>query len=113
MTDDNLTERLDRIEEQTGVESDAPLSVVYIGETPPAEYTVCREPGESDPIDRVEKAALPKFYPPGYRRIFLILTCEDIVDIWDSMPAELRQRERELRRENDEPIPPILEESND
>lgn len=111
MTNDALEERLSDLEAQAGEGGDGPMTVVIrakYGEIP-RRYQVVEEPPDDDPIDEHQKIAIPSVFPPGYRQEVLMLDGEDVISLWDSMPADIREREREYRCQNGEPIPPVLE----
>lgn len=86
---------------------DAPTVSVVIGDVP-ERFTVTVEPPEEDPIDSYTEVAIPKHRPPGYRGGVTPLDGEDLAILWDTMPDDVRDREREYRREHGEPLPPVL-----
>jgi hypothetical protein len=73
-------------------------------------YRVATDAPEDDPIDKSEKVAIPNHLPPSYRGGVTTLDEDDLRALWDDMPEDIREREREYRREHDEPIPPVLTE---
>jgi hypothetical protein len=109
---DELRERLDAVEDAVGIgTSPAGGTVVYVGgvdDLPPALRLTHTPDDPTDPIDAVERPALPQHRPPGYRGGATVLGAEDVTELWKTMPDDVRDRERELRRDQDDPIPPIL-----
>ena len=110
---DDLRDRLDAVEQAAGIGGPAVGggTVIYIGgpEDVPPDLRLTRTPDDTDdPIDAVERAALPTLRPPGYRGAVTVLDAEDVTELWETMPEDVRDRERDLRREQGEPIPPIL-----
>jgi hypothetical protein len=76
----------------------------------PERFTVTVEPPEEDPIDSYSEVAIPKHLPARYCNGTNILDDDALRALWDEMPDGVREREREYRREHDEPIPPVLAE---
>lgn len=111
---DDLRDRLDAVEQAAGIGT-SPAgggTVIYTGgiEDLPPDLRLTRTVDDpADPIDTVERAALPTLRPPGYRGGVVVLDAEDVRELWGTMPEDVRDRERELRREHGDPIPPILE----
>lgn len=73
-------------------------------------YQVTTDAPEEDPIDKITEIAIPHHRPPSYRGGVTTLDDDDLRILWDEMPEDVREREREYRREHDEPIPPVLAE---
>lgn len=73
-------------------------------------YTIRTEPeNEDDPIEWYEKVAIPRHRPRGrYAGGVVCITYQELVQIWEAMPEETRDAERQLRRDRGEPLPPIL-----
>jgi hypothetical protein len=115
---DDLADRLDTVERRAGIADtdDGPGSNVFIGRFStdlPERYRIVTEPPEEDPIDRHTTVAIPKILPPSYRGGVTVLDDDAIRELWDTMPEDVREREREYRREHGEPIPPVLAEEGD
>jgi hypothetical protein len=69
--------------------------------------------GDSDEIhverDGRRSVAIPHMTPESLDRGIVPLSKSHIARWWQILPPEIRERERELREQDDEPIPPILE----
>lgn len=97
---------LDDLEEQLG--DDGANILVATGGVP-EEYQITVEPPEEDPVDAYSEVAIPNHLPPEYRRGGVsVLGTADITALWDTMPDDIQEREREYRREHGEPLPPVL-----
>ena len=110
MIGDDLDQRLSNLEEQAGVSMrGSPLVITYGCSS---EYMVEYEPNsDDDPIDSYSEPALPNVWPPAYlSKPVVVLTSGEIMELWDTMPDDVREREREYRREHGLPLPPVLEE---
>ena len=114
---DDLRDRLDAVEQAAGIGGPATGgTVVYIGSTDdvPADLRLTRTPDDpDDPIDAAERTALPTIRPAGYRGGVTVLDAEDVITLWKTMPEDVREREREIRREQGDPIPPMLATDDD
>ena len=116
MTDrEGLEEQLDALETQFGAgPTHCVMAVGSGGEWPDAvdrEDIVHRERGE--PINGheivFEEVTIPIHRPPEYRGGIVMISPAEIAQIYDSMPDEIRERERERRIAEGKPIPPILQ----
>jgi hypothetical protein len=69
--------------------------------------------GDSDEIhverDGRRSVAIPHMTPKSLDRGIVPLSKSHIAHWWEMLSPEVRERERELRERNDEPIPSILE----
>lgn len=119
MTDrGELEDRLTNLEGRFGV---GPTDVLMIGPSDDgAEYPegvgrediihTRTEPGvdPKTPLE-VEEPIAPIHRPPAYRGGIVIMSYEEIAQVYASMPESVREAERERRIEQGEPIPPILQ----
>lgn len=118
MTDrDALRDRLDAVEEDLAPADTAAVVVLGAGDTDaypdgltPADVTDRREEEGVDPAEPliVEETIVPIHRPPEYRGGVVVMTGADAARVFDSMPADVRERERERRAELGEPIPEVI-----
>jgi hypothetical protein len=111
MTRKNKREIEREIENLAGGPADGPGVNVVIARFStdiPERFTVTVEPPEEDPIGRHTEVAIPKHLPTAYRNGANILDDDALRALWDKMPDHVREREREYRREHNEPVPPVL-----
>ena len=115
---DDLEDRLDAVERRAGFggRDDGPgvnVVICRFSTDLPERYRIVTELPEEDPVDRHTTVATPNVLPPSYRGGVTVLDDETIRELWDTMPEDVRDREREYRREHGEPIPPVLAESGE
>ena len=118
MTDrDALRERLDAVEEELAPADTAAVVVLGDGDADaypdgltPADVTDRREEKGVEPTEPliVEETIVPIHRPPEYRGGVVVMTGADAARVFDSMPAAVRERERERRAELGEPIPEVI-----
>ena len=114
---DALRDRLDAVEEDLAPEDTAAVVVLGAGDADaypdgltPADVTDRREEKGVDPTEPliVEETIVPIHRPPEYRGGVVVMTGADAARVFDSMPAAVRERERERRDELGEPIPEVI-----
>lgn len=103
----DIARDLDDLQARLG--DDGPTVSVVIDDIPDR-FTVTVEPPEEDPIDSYTEVAVPKHLPATYRGGVTALDADDLATLWDTMPDDIRHRERESRREQEDPLPPVLAE---
>jgi len=110
MTREDLRARLEAVEQSFGFDRSPRETVVYIGrcESLPDSMTVVDEPPEDDPITKTEQVEIPHFRPREYCGPVTVLDAVDVVGLWRDMPEDVKELEREFRREHDKQVPAIL-----
>ena len=118
MTDrEDLADRLDAVEDALAPADTAAVVVLGPGDTDaypdgidPSDVTDRREEPGVDPEEplTVEETIVPIHRPPEYRGGVVVMTGADAARVFDSMPADIRERERERRAERGEPIPEVI-----
>ncbi|WP_262181712.1 hypothetical protein [Haloarcula laminariae] len=73
-------------------------------------FTVTVEAPEEDPIDSYSQVAIPRHLPSTHRGGLTTLDGDELANLWETMPEDVRDMEREYRREHGEPLPPVLTE---
>jgi hypothetical protein len=109
MVDRNLEARLSDLE--TDLIGDG-SRVVVLTAVPDDEYTILNEPSDGDPISAYREPVIPYNLPPGYFSGGVsLLSPSKLEALWDEMPPEVQQEEYQKQQEQNEPIPPILADS--
>jgi len=121
MTDrEVLEERLDDLEGQFGAESTA--VVIPVPDTATAgdtawpdgvdreAITITREAPGVDAGEPLvyEEVAVPIHRPPEHRGGVVLMTHAEIASVYAAMPPDIREAERERRRERGKAIPEVL-----
>lgn len=114
MVDDDLTDRLDDLEERLGV-GDSGTTYVLPGTTCTdgvdlSPFTVETEIETPTDVEATqERVILPKHKPRWARGGVQCLEADDVRTLWESLPDDVRERELEARLEAGDPIPPFLQ----
>lgn len=117
MVNHDLKARLDALEERFGFSSTSivqivPDDAIHDGsarvEWPEDVGPEDIEHTPDDP-DAVTETVVPFYRPPEYRAGIVPMARAEVARVYDTMPDAVRERERELRIERGEPIPPILQ----
>jgi len=112
----DLRARLDALEDRLAP-ADTSLVVVtgpadsdaYPAGVGPGDITNERtDPGvDGEPLV-VEEPVVPIYRPPEYRGGVVTMTTQEVAEVFDSMPEQIRKKEREARIERGEPVPGVL-----
>jgi len=107
----DLQARLEAVEQAFGFDRSPRETVVYIGGSDvPDSMKAVDQPPENDPISSTESVLIPHHRPREYCGPVTVLDRADVVSLWQGMPDEVRELEREFRHDHDRPVPAILEE---
>lgn len=121
MTDrGDLESRLEGLEDRFGV---GPTACVVVGiskdnevewpdDVSREDIVVTREEPGVEPGNPlvVEEVAVPIHRPPRFRGGVVVMSLAEVAWVFDSMPVDVRERERDLRKEEGKAIPGVLEE---
>lgn len=66
-------------------------------------------PGIDDEPLTVDEPVIPIHRPPQYRGDVVVMSEQQIAQVFATMPDEIRRKEREARVEHGEPIPAVLQ----
>jgi len=66
-------------------------------------------PGVDDEPLTIDEPVVPIHRPPQYRGGVVVMTEQQIAQVFATMPDEIRREEREKRIERGEPIPTVLQ----